>query len=357
MAENTIKIFGLTFDLDPVAFSIPGLNITVYWYGIILTVGILLALTYALVNCKRFDIKTDPLIDVTLISTIGAIVGARLYFVLFYDFKYYFANPQKIFALWEGGLAIYGGLIGAFVTGYFMAKWKKIKPAKLFDLASIGFLIGQAVGRWGNFVNQEAFGSNTRLPWAMWGGRIRDELLRRNTEAGERIYSTNVGVHPTFLYESLWCIIGFILLHYISKKRKKFDGQIFLMYIGWYGLGRFFIEGLRVDSLMLDIPFLFSIRVSQVVAAVCVILSVTLLVYFMRKAKEEGALTVETGEAFTEVEAEDEIRQESVVSENSDTSDKEDTEEAADSDEGAEGDTTNGDEEETEKETDNGEDN
>lgn len=339
MTENTIKIFGLTFEIDPVAFSIPGLNITVYWYGIILTAGILLALTYALVNCKRFDIKPDPLIDVTLISTIGAIIGARLYFVIFHDFNYYMANPQKIFALWEGGLAIYGGLIGAFVTGFFMAKWKKMKPAKLFDLASIGFLIGQAVGRWGNFVNQEAFGGNTRLPWAMMGGRIKAELLRRNAEAGERIFSTNIGVHPTFLYESLWCIIGFVLLHYISKKRKKFDGQIFLMYIGWYGLGRFFIEGLRLDSLMLEMPYLPAIRISQLVAAICVVVSVTLLVYFMRKVNGQGALAVETGEAMT------------------DAVEDENLEAVTGLDENAESDTSDGDEEEMEKETDNGEDN
>lgn len=323
MAENTIQLFGLTLNVDPVAFSIPGLNITVYWYGIILTAGILLAITYALVNCKRFDIKPDPLIDVTLISTIGAIVGARLYFVIFHDFKYYLENPQKIFALWEGGLAIYGGLIGAFVTGFFMAKWKKIKPAKLFDLASLGFLIGQAVGRWGNFVNQEAFGGNTRLPWAMRGGKIQSKLYELNLQGGKR-YIVHMGVHPTFLYESLWCIIGLVLLHFISKKRKKFDGQIFLMYIGWYGLGRFFIEGLRLDSLMLEIPYLPAIRISQLVAAICVILSVALLAYFMRRLNGEGALAVETGEALRDIVAEDEIQQENTVSEDSEPSDKED---------------------------------
>ncbi len=355
MTENTIKIFGLTFEIDRVAFTIPGLGVTVYWYGIILATAIMLALVYALVNCKRYDIKPDPLIDITLISTIGAIIGARLYFVIFYDLSYYLANPAKIFAIWDGGLAIYGGVIGAFLTGFLMSKWKKVNTAKLFDLASLGFLIGQAVGRWGNFVNQEAFGSNTRLPWAMTGGRILVELKRRNAEAGERIYSTTMGVHPTFLYESLWCILGFVLLHWYSKKRKKFDGQIFLMYIGWYGLGRFFIEGLRVDSLMLNIPYLPGIRVSQILAAVSVIVSAALLAVLLRRANA-GALAAETGEAVDGA-AQDILVEEPAAEVDGNTVEAEKVEEAEDAGEvedSAEGAEST---EQAEKENDNGEDN
>lgn len=254
---------GIEFSIDRVAFSVFGRDI--YWYAIIIAIGFLLAFTYAVFNVKRFKINLDPMIDVVLVCVICGILGARLYYVLF-NLEYYTANPSEIFAVWNGGLGIYGGIIAAFCVGWFMSKKKRLDPLAMFDMASMGFLIGQGVGRWGNFVNQEAFGTPTDLPWGMASANTGD-----------------IAVHPCFLYESLWCLIGFVILHIVSVKFLKFRGQIFFMYIGWYGLGRAFIEGLRTDSLWL-VPEV--IRVSQLVAILCVITSaVVLTLGFTEKIK------------------------------------------------------------------------
>jgi phosphatidylglycerol---prolipoprotein diacylglyceryl transferase len=265
---------GLHFTINQVAIPIPGHPIA--WYGIIIAVGLLLALIYGMKRAKSFNITIDDLSDVVIFSIIFAIIGARLYYVFFDPERInganpYFTDPISILYIWNGGLAIYGGIIAAFITAFVVCKVKKISVGAMFDIAALGFLIGQAIGRWGNFVNQEAYGSATKLPWGMV------------------ISSEPNPVHPCFLYESLWCILGFIILH-IYSKRRKFNGEVFLMYIMWYAFGRFFIEGLRTDSLMLG-----NLKVSQLVAAVLFIVAGSLLVYKRRSVKK---LAVEQAEDY-----------------------------------------------------------
>ena len=259
---NTISFpgLGLEFTVNRVAFCIGPLTIT--WYGLLIAAGILLAMCFAFYQCKKFGVIADKLMDAALGGVIGGIIGARLYYVAFRwdDYK---DNLMDIFKTWQGGMAIYGGLIGGLLVGLLIAKLRHIRILPAMDVAVMGFLIGQSVGRWGNFVNVEAFGGNTTLPWGMTSPAIT-EYLRAHyadlTALGMQIDPT-APVHPTFLYESLWCALGFVLL-FIYSKRRRFDGEIFLLYSFWYGLGRFFIEGLRTDSLMLT----GQIRVSQLLA-------------------------------------------------------------------------------------------
>lgn len=261
---------GFQFTVNETAFSIGGFEIR--WYGVIIAVGFLLALIYASRSAKKMNIDMNRLIDAVLVGLIGAIVCARLYYVAFYpDNRYYWENPIEILKIHEGGLAIYGGIIGALVFGGIMAKVRKLKVAAVLDLASLGFLIGQCVGRWGNFINQEAFGVATDLPWGMYSDRTEEVV--------------GGAAHPCFLYESLLCLIGFILLHFFTRKLRRYDGQTFLLYIVWYGVSRFFIEGIRTDSLM--IPYI-NLRVSQVLAAVCVAVGLVLLFVFRRKTSLTG---------------------------------------------------------------------
>lgn len=252
---------GISITLNRVAFSIGKIN--VYWYGILIALGVALAITYALKKSRKSGIHPDRFIDVIMGGFIGGILGARIYYVVF-EWSYYQNHLDEIYKVWYGGLGIYGGLIGAAVVGYFMCKWRKVKFLPMMDLAVMGFLIGQSIGRWGNFVNVEAFGSNTNLPWGMTSNRIMNYLADNADKLAQQGMSViiNEPVHPTFLYESLWCLIGFILLHLYFKHR-RFDGEVFLLYSAWYGFGRFFIEGLRTDSLVIG-----SVKVSQVLAAV-----------------------------------------------------------------------------------------
>lgn len=250
----------LSFDINPVAFSINEFN--VYWYGIIIGCGFLLALAYALYRLKDFGINSDRFFDCVLAGFVCGIIGARLYYVIF-RLDYYIQNPSEFFAIHNGGLAIYGGLIGGLAGGCIIAKIKKISIPAILDIGVLGFLIGQGIGRWGNFVNQEAFGTPTDLPWGM---------ISENTGG--------VTVHPCFLYESLWCLLGFVVLHIFSKKFRKYDGQIFLMYLVWYGLERMIVEGLRTDSLYT--PF-FNLRVSQVLAIITAVVGIVLLIIFRKR--------------------------------------------------------------------------
>lgn len=273
--EVSFPKLGLNLNVDNVAFTIGGKEI--YWYGMIIGLGFVLALTYAFFNVKRFNIKFDPLIDVVMVCFACAIIGARAYYVIFNYSSMFPAGEGltagewfiRAIAIWDGGLAIYGGVIAAFLSAWFMCKRKKLNRLAVFDIAGIGFLIGQGIGRWGNFTNQEAFGSQTDSLFGM---------VSRNTG--------NVTVHPCFLYESVWCLVGVIALHFISKYWRKFDGQIFLMYLFWYGLGRVWIEGLRQDSL-----YIFGeIRVSQMVAGICVIVAGALLVIGFNRTKKRANL-------------------------------------------------------------------
>lgn len=248
-------------------------SFSVKWYGVLIAVGFLLAVLYGLHRAKDFDLNPDKMIDTALLTTLVAFVGARLYYVLFSGrLAEYLADPLSILEVWQGGLGIYGGIIFAFVFGFLFCKLFKVSFLSMADIASLGFLIGQAVGRWGNFFNQEAFGGNTDLPWGMTGDVIASGI---NGDG----YNTFLPVHPTFLYESLWCILGFVLLHILSKKLYKFKGQIFCCYLMWYGCGRFLIESVRTDSLMLG-----TMRVSQLVAIVAVLGGGILLLLLRRRA-------------------------------------------------------------------------
>lgn len=254
----------LTFNVSPdiVTFKLFGQPFSLKWYGVLIAIGFLLAVIYAIKRAKDFDINPDHMIDVVLVSTIFAFIGARLYFVLFSNDTSYFENPISILQVWNGGLAIYGGIIFAFLTAIWMCKVRKVNTLAMFDLSSIGFLIGQCIGRWGNFFNQEAYGGNTGNKYLLG---MTGSLIKTGVNATSS-YNVTELVHPTFLYESFWCLLGFILLHFVSKKAYKFKGEIFSLYIMWYGLGRFFIEGLRIDSLKFG-----EMRISQIVAALSVI--------------------------------------------------------------------------------------
>ena len=256
MQYTTISFPSLGLEMDPIrSFSIGPLEI--HLYGVIIALGLLLAVLYACRRSKAFGIKDDDILDGVLWVTPFSILCARLYYCIF-SWEQYASDPVSILYIWEGGLAIYGGVLGALSGVAVFCRYKKIKVTALLDLVSLGFLIGQSVGRWGNFFNREAFGAAT------------DSFFRMglfNTVTGQWAY-----YHPPFLYESVWNLIGFTLLHFLSKHR-QYDGQIALGYAAWYGLGRCFIEGLRVDSLYWG-PF----RVSQVLAGLtCVAASAILL--------------------------------------------------------------------------------
>ena len=262
---------GWKFALDPTLVEFGAFSIK--WYGVLIAVGFLLAVLYGMHRAKDFDLNADKMMDTALLTTLVAFVGARLYYVLFSGrLSEYLANPLSILQVWNGGLGIYGGIIFAFVFGFLFSRLFKVSFLSMADIASLGFLIGQAVGRWGNFFNQEAFGGNTDLPWGMTGDIIASGV---NGEG----YSTYLPVHPTFLYESLWCILGFVLLHILSKHLYKFKGQIFCCYLMWYGCGRFLIESVRTDSLMLG-----TMRVSQLVAIAAVLGGGILLLVLRRRA-------------------------------------------------------------------------
>ncbi len=259
---NIISFPGLGIGPLTVYKSVQIFGLTIHWYGIIIGLGIILAYLFAVREGKKRGITQDTLLDVIIYGLPSAIVCARLYYVIF-EWEQYQNNLWDIFKIWEGGLAIYGGVIGAVVAAWIYCRIKKISFPKVADIGGFGFPIGQAIGRWGNFMNAEAYGDTTMLPWRM------------------EIENLGFGVHPTFLYESLWNLGVFLFLLWYRKKQ-KFDGEIFLMYLSAYGLGRLWVEGLRTDSLWLG-PF----RISQLVAAVCVVVGVALVIYFRHKKKKE----------------------------------------------------------------------
>ena len=262
-------------DIDRVAFKIPGTNFEIYWYGLTIAVGIILAMIYGFRKMKKAGIDPDRATDAVIGGFFGAIVGARLYYIMFSD-----STPfSKFFDFREGGLAIYGGLIGAIVVGGIIVKLRKLRLTAMLDVVAPCFFIGQCLGRWGNFFNQEAFGTNTELPWGMLSKTTATYIKNHITDGS---VDPTMPIHPCFLYESLWCLLGFIILHAYFKHR-KFDGEVFLCYTAWYGLGRFFIEGLRTDSL-----YIGSVRVSQLLAAACFVVSViAIIVVRVRIAKNK----------------------------------------------------------------------
>ena len=266
--EISFPSLGITMN-PPSSFTIGPL--TIHLYGVIIAAGLMLAVLYACRRSREFGIKEDDVIDGVLWVTPFAIICARLYYCLF-SWDSYADDPISILYIWNGGLAIYGGVIGAAIGVIVFCKIKKIKIPALLDLVALGFLIGQAMGRWGNFFNREAFGCRT-------DSFFRMGLL--NSITGTVGY-----FHPTFLYESVWNVIGFVMLHFASKHR-QYDGQIALGYAAWYGLGRTFIEGLRTDSLYLGV-----FRVSQLLAAVTCFAALVVLVWQMFRPHDPARLLV-----------------------------------------------------------------
>lgn len=270
-----VTIFSLDLTLNPIAFSINIGNFSwnIYWYGIIIALGFLLALIYGYINAGRFNINLDRMLDIIIVTVPVAILSARTYYLIFDGEKLESIGDFFGFGDSSGfaGLAIYGAVIGAALAGSLMCKLRKVNIPDMLDLASLGFLIGQGVGRWGNFVNQEAFGTLTGSSW--WGM----ESVNTIAVCGKGL------VHPCFLYESIWCITGFFILNHFSKKR-AYSGQIALMYCAWYGFGRAFIELLRTDSLMLG-----AFRVSSLLSFILCVGAVAALIIIDKKQKAINA--------------------------------------------------------------------
>lgn len=266
------------FHMDRIAFSLFGIDVN--WYGLIITCGMILAVLYALWHAKHEGVKSDHIIDLALALIFCGVIGARLYYVIM-EFDQYLVSGgtflqnlggtlYNCIAIWNGGLAIYGGIIAGFLAALVAARVKRIPFPVIADIAGPAVMVGQIIGRWGNFVNVEAYGAETTLPWRMGV-----------------LYSFNDGVsfvsekfvHPTFIYESLWNLLGLILITYFYKK-KKFHGQMFLSYMTWYGFGRMLIEGLRADSL-----YVGSIRISQLVGFVTFVVGAVLIIVNLRRVK------------------------------------------------------------------------
>ena len=224
----------------------------------------------------KWKMDLNKMLDVLIYGTFGGIIGARIYYVLF-DWGSYKDDLLSVFKLWEGGLAIYGGLIGGLIAAYITCKFNKLNFYNLLDLAGMSFLIGQGIGRWGNFTNQEAFGTNSDLPLGMWSEKVADYLYKNQAAFLEQgiVVDPMKPVHPTFLYESVWCLLGFLVLYIVCKKARKFSGQIILMYGVWYGAGRFVFEGLRTDSLYI---WNTNIRMSQLLSLLLVLFCLVLLI-------------------------------------------------------------------------------
>ena len=280
---SVISFPGLGLEMDPSRTLSIG-PLTIHYYGLIIAAGLLLAVIYGLRRCKQFGIKDDDIVDGVLWVTPFAILCARAYYCIFswHEFAH---DPISVLYIWNGGLAIYGGVIGAIIGVTVFCHFKKIKLAALLDLVLLGFLIGQGIGRWGNFFNREAFGAAT-------DSFLRMGLYNMRTFTFEYY-------HPTFLYESLWNLTGFVMLHFLSKKR-QYDGQIALGYAAWYGLGRALIEGLRMDSL-----YWGTFRVSQLLAAVSCVAAVGVLVWQGFRKHDPAKLFVNRAEDLTIIESEE----------------------------------------------------
>jgi len=279
-------MFNSPVTINSVALEIG--NFTIQWYGVLIAFGFLLAVLFGGRMAYKWKMNLDKMVDVLIGGTIGGVVGARLYYVLFNLSA--MDNFFDIFRIWEGGLAIYGGIIGGLLGAFIVTRFNKLNFLNLMDLAGMSFLIGQGIGRWGNFTNQEAFGSNTTLPWGMWSQATanyitvnQDMFSQHGIEAVAGTVLDRAYVHPTFLYESLWVLLGFGLLYLFCRKWRSFSGQLILLYGMWYGAGRFFIEGLRLDPLFIGSS---NVRVSQLLSGLLVLGCAAAFVYFTLQFKK-----------------------------------------------------------------------
>lgn len=275
---NTIRFpgLGLTLHLNRVALSLG--NFHIYWYGVIIAMGAVLAVLFCMKKGDRLGIQGNDFLDVLLFALPGGIVGARLYYIIFNPSLYVKAGGGidlgACLNIHKGGLAIYGGILAGTLIVFLVSRHKRIPFPAMVDLCTFGLLIGQIAGRWGNFVNVEAYGGETDLPWRM----------------GIETAQGYLEVHPTFLYESLWNLLGFFLLLLVLEKGlRKFDGMLFLLYLAWYGFGRGLIEGLRTDSLYF---FTTGIRVSQLLGFASCALALLLLFWKLKSHPDPGALYV-----------------------------------------------------------------
>ena len=282
MEQVAVKFpkLGLEFPITREAFVIG--DFAIYWYAIFIAVGAILAVIYAMINAKKYGINPDKLLDLGIVGLIFGIIGARLYYVIFNIENY--KNFADIINIRDGGLAIYGGLILGVVSAFIASRINKTRFLPSLDIAAGGFLIGQALGRWGNFVNQEAFGVNTDSIFGMYSAKTQTYL---ESVAADLYFDQGImidpskPVHPCFLYESVWCIIGFLLI-LLYRKHRKFDGELILFYAAWYGSGRALIEGIRTDSLMIG-PF----RVSQLVSIIIAVLAVAAIIMLRIKISKK----------------------------------------------------------------------
>lgn len=245
--------------MDPIAFEIFGLQIR--WYGILLSSAILIGIFLSMYLAEKNHFDSEKLLDLVLIMIPAAIVGARIYYVIF-RWDYYSNNLNEIYKIWHGGLAIHGGIIGGIIVSIIYTKKRNLSFWELSDFIAPSLILGQAIGRWGNFFNQEAYGRETNLPWAITVNDPTKGIIH---------------VHPTFLYESLWDFCVFLFLLWYGRNRKKVDGEVFILYIILYSIGRLFIESLRIDSLMF-----MGIRVAQLVSILAIIIAVIIFKYFRK---------------------------------------------------------------------------
>lgn len=258
--------------IDPIAFSLGGLS--VHWYGVIIASAVLLAIFLGTNESEKRGIKGDDIIDMMLWALPISIIGARTYYVIF-EWRYYIQHPAEIIAIWNGGIAIYGGLIAGGLTVYWFTKKRGLPFWLVLDIAAPSVIIAQAIGRWGNFVNQEAHGEATTKAF-LEGIHIPDFIVNNMNIEG-------VYYQPTFLYESLWNVLGFILLLILRRRKNLLKrGEVALSYVLWYSFGRFFIEGLRTDSLMLA----QTIRVSQLLSILLFVGAILLWIYRRKKYPE-----------------------------------------------------------------------
>jgi len=291
---------GLGFALNRVAFTILGRPI--YWYGIIIGCGFLLAVILCSRWAPRFGISSDNVMDLLIAAVPMALIGVRAYYVVFNLDLYRRADGSldwgAIVRFSDGGLAIYGAIIASAIVLLIFCRVKKLSFLAFADLGVHGLLIGQCIGRWGNFMNVEAYGGLTKLPWRMCSESIANQLwsqgLLESEEAYFAVLDGTLGVHPTFFYESMWNLVGIFLIYFMGRYARKFDGQLFLTYLFWYGAGRFWIEGLRTDSLYFFGLELFGIplRTSQMVALASAVVGGVVLIWQLTKKHDPDKLFV-----------------------------------------------------------------
>ncbi|MBQ9945404.1 MAG: prolipoprotein diacylglyceryl transferase [Clostridia bacterium] len=274
--ENPVTVSSIFCQIDLPFMSSP---ITIRWYGVIIAFGLILAVLFGGRKAYVWKMDINKMLDVLIYGALGGVVGARLYYV-FSKWDYYSACPEEIFQIWHGGLAIYGGLIGGILAALIVCKVEKLNILNLLDLCGMSFLIGQGIGRWGNFANQEAFGTNTDSFIGMYSVKTEAYLTSLVNSGTDIIVDPSKPVHPTFLYESLWCLLSFVILYIVCQKFRKFSGQLFLGYGFLYGIERAVVEGMRTDSLYIGDT---NIRVSQLLSLILVIVCGTLLVIFTIK--------------------------------------------------------------------------